>query len=687
MKEVFNKKKGSNYPTLEVEDKCITDSEEKANNFNDYFAKKSKLEEAGRIPDTSDLEEANSNIDNIRVSHLTVKRILQNMKVAKASGPDGISPRILKNVAEEIAPVLARIFNFSLQTGKFPSIWKQANVTPLYKNKGKRSKLNNYRPVSLLSCIGKAMERCVYDVLFKYLIEEKLLTKYQAAYLPNSSTETQVLEIYHHILDALDKGKDIRFLFLDISAAFDKVWHKGLLAKLEKYGIKGRLYKWIENYLQNRTQRVVIEGKTSKPTMLNSGVPQGSILGPLLFLIYINDLPAKIETNIRVYADDSSLYINYAKNKEGEGAQALQEDIHRIEEWAEKWLITFNPTKTESLVFSRKREVATPALNMLDTNIEEVKEHKHLGVTLQQNGTWKSHIVDICAKAKRKVDVLRSLMYRLNRKSLEKLYLSYIRPSLEYGCTIWDNCNDYEKEELEKIQLAGLRVITGGKRGTSHELLYSDTGIETLQERRDRRKLVMMFKIQKGKAPETLIELLPETTEKRTERHLRTKGNTTLIMAHSEAFHGSFIPQMIRKWNNLPQQTREVATVEQFKLKINPVKKKIPIYIYAGERKLQVLHTRIRLRKSDLKEELFEVGLAESPMCECGNGIEDADHFFKECQRHNEARQHIENTLGIYFRNYQTEDILEGETAGTDEDNLWLFHAAQKYIERTKRFL
>ena len=152
----------------------------------------------------------------------------------KASGGDRISPRILKQTAEEIAPILSKIFNFSFQTGIFPKIWKIANVTPLYKNKGRKADKKNYRPISLLSSVGKIMERVVYNSIFKFLIENDLLSKYQGAYLPNASTETQVLEIYHKILEALDAGKEIRFLFLDVSKAFDKVWHRGLVAKLER---------------------------------------------------------------------------------------------------------------------------------------------------------------------------------------------------------------------------------------------------------------------------------------------------------------------------------------------------------------------------------------------------------------------------------------------------------------------
>ena len=482
-----------------------------------------------------------------------------------------------------------------------------------------------------------------------------------------SSVISTVFSTYSHILDTLYK-------------------------KLKQYGIQGKIHHWIENYLSDRWQRVVIEGKSSEFVKLTSGVPQGSILGPLLFLIYINDLLNRIANNVRIYADDSSLYVNYARNKENNDAEMvaryLQEDITRVEEWARNWRIEFNASKTESLVFSRKHEIRSPGLYMKETRIKEVTEHKHLGIILQQNGKWKQHMEEMGIKAKKKIDVLRlrSLMTRINRKSLQKLYLTYIRPCLEYGATIWDNCPEYEKEELEKIQLAGLRVITGGKRGTSHQLLYGDTGIETLQCRRDKRKLVTMYKMQTGNAPETLKTLLPGKTGEKTNKNLRTASHTSLIKAKHDSYHTSFLPDTIRKWNSLPQETRKASTLETFKLRITDKKTEVPKYIYYGERRPQIAQTRMRLRRSDLKEDLFEVNLAESPLCECKEAIEDAEHYLKDCELYKTERTKIKDTYGIDFKQYHTEDLLEGNPRDTYEDNLWRFHAVQEFIKKTKRF-
>ena len=342
----------------------------------------------------------------------------------------------------------------------------------------------------------------------------------------------------------------------------------------------------------------------------------------------------------------------------------------------------FNPNKTESLVFTRKREKSAPEIKMGNRNIKEVKEHKHLGLTLQQNGKWNLHIKEIAAKAKKKVDILRGLMYKLNRKSLERLYLSFIRPGLEYGSMIWDNCNDYEKQELENVQLAALRAITGAKRGTSHALLYGDTGIEKLQDRRDRRKLVQMYKMHNKDSPQILRDILPNTTKERTARVLRQDSKTTLVKWSTTSLHTSFLPSTIEKWNNLPEYIRKTGSVEQFKGYITPERTKIPEYIYFGDRKAQILQTRLRLRCSDLREDLFQINLADTPQCSCGQAIEDAEHFLSECHLYTDIR----HNLPINLQHYETEELLMGNELRSRKHNERIFKAVQTFIRQTGRF-
>ena len=285
----------------------------------------------------------------------------------------------------------------------------------------------------------------------------------------------------------MDKGKEVRFIFLDISKAFDRVRHKGVLYKLEKAGVGGNLLKWLKNYLTDRRQRVVVEGEESDLKPITAGVPQGSILGPVLFILYVNDLIENLGPNIRMYAYDVTLFVEYDHPLAAK--LDLQEKIEIAMAWAKDWLVSFNPQKSISVVFSRKRETIIPQIEIDGIPIQEEEAHKHLGLTIQKNGKWSKHITDITTRAQRRVDILRGHMYTLDRQSLQKLYISFIRPLLEQNDIIWDNCTEQQKNEVEKVQISAARVITGAKKGTSHNLLYQETNLEKLQNRRENHKI------------------------------------------------------------------------------------------------------------------------------------------------------------------------------------------------------
>ena len=259
------------------------------------------------------------------------------------------------------------------------------------------------------------------------------------------------------------------------------MWHEGLLLKLEAAGISGSLLLWFRSYLTNRKQRVVLPGAESDWRYIRAGVPQGSILGPLLFLLFINDIVDEIGCNIRLFADDTSLYIT-VENPDM-AAELMNIDLDKIMKWAKKWLVLFNPFKTESFLASRKLvKPIHPPLFMEGSQITEDESHKHLGIFL--SNTWHKHIEYIKEKAWKRVNAMRKLKYEFDRKSLEIIYFSFIRPILEYGDTIWDNCTQYEKVELDKIQNEAARIVTGCTKLVSIRNLYEETKWESLEERR-----------------------------------------------------------------------------------------------------------------------------------------------------------------------------------------------------------
>ena len=312
-----------------------------ANAFNNYFTEQSKVDNPNKDilnghPQTVET------LDDILLSQQEVQDILLSIDVSKANGPDDVSNRLLKMTAIEISKPLTEIFNTSLQHSYFPLSWKEATVCPIHK-KGSRSECSNYRPVALLSCIAKVFEKCTFKYVFNFFRDNNILTKLQSGFMPGDSTGYQLISLYNVIAKALDEGEEVRAVFCDVSKAFDKVWHKGLIYKLKLYGIRGNLLNWFTSYLENRSQRVVIQGTRSTTKYIEAGVPQGSVLGPLLFLVYINDIVENINCNIRLFADDTSIYITV--DNPTTTANTLNTDLNTISKWAEKWQVNFNPKK------------------------------------------------------------------------------------------------------------------------------------------------------------------------------------------------------------------------------------------------------------------------------------------------------------------------------------------------------
>ena len=280
------------------------------------------------------MSEINLQLQSIILTPLEVESTLKTLPIGKASGPDGMSNRILCELAYELSTPLCSLFNESLHTGRLPTSYKEANVCPVPK-KGDLSNVSNFRPISLLNSISKVFERLVFKHLYNHLHENNLLSSLQSGFIPGDSTVNQLTFLYNTFCQALDAGKEVRAVFCDISKAFDRVWHTGLLAKLRAAGVAGEVLAWFSNYLSNRKQRVILPGAVSDWTYIKAGVPQGSILGPLLFLIYINDIVHDIGSNIRLFADDTSLFI--IVDNPLIAATNLNTDLEKISRWAATW--------------------------------------------------------------------------------------------------------------------------------------------------------------------------------------------------------------------------------------------------------------------------------------------------------------------------------------------------------------
>ena len=287
------------------------------------------------------MKHTNNILDTIVFSKEDICKIIKNLDPNKAHGHDMISIRMIKLCGIFICKPLKIIFQNCLRSGKFPSKWKKANVVPTFK-KGDKQCIKNYRPVSLLPVCGKVFERLRYNKMFSFFFSENdLISPKQSGFRPGDSCTNQILSIAHEILSTFDDGHEVRGVFLDISKAFDRVWHEGLLFKLQQYGISGELITLIKDFLSCKKQRVVLNDQHSSRADVKAGVPQGSILGPLLFLTYINDLPNGLNSNVKLFADYTSRFS--VVHNITDSANLLNSDLSKINEWALQRKMSFNP--------------------------------------------------------------------------------------------------------------------------------------------------------------------------------------------------------------------------------------------------------------------------------------------------------------------------------------------------------
>ena len=338
---VMNKCRAPKIPPLFVNNLFILNCREKARFFNDYFSQQCKpLINNSVLPIFRSL--TNKKINHVTIGNDDIVSLIRKINLNKATDSDGISGQMLLLCDESVILPLQIIFTNILSTSLYPDMWTLANVTPIFK-KGDKQLIKNYRPISLLPICGKIFEKIIFNNLYAYLHTNNLMSKKQSGFRPGNSTTNQLLYLLDEIHQAFDSTEslEVRAVFLDISKAFDKVWHEGLIFKLEQNDVSDNMLKLFQNYLSNRKQRVVLNGSCSDYSSIESGVPQGSVLGPLLFLVYINNLERNIKSNVKFFADDTMLFSIVKDPKIS--ANDLNHDLDVIRQWANQWKLEFNP--------------------------------------------------------------------------------------------------------------------------------------------------------------------------------------------------------------------------------------------------------------------------------------------------------------------------------------------------------
>ena len=368
--------------------------------------------------------------DDILITADGVRQLLAGLQPGKAAGPDGLPPRILSVAANELAVPLAHLFRLTLDTGELPSECKMAYVNPIFK-KGSRMSPNNDKPVSLTCFVCKVMENWKRKALMDHLEENDIVTREQHGFVSGLSCITQILEVMDSWTEVVDDGGSVDVIYTDFETAFDSVPYRRLMRKVSACGIRGKLLRWIDDFLANRTQRVVINKEKSQEGSVTSGIPQGSVLEPILFVIYINDLPANVKSQVKMFADDTKLFTRVDVPNDHE---IMQNDLDELMQWSNKWKLKFHPEKCCVLKLGRERETEyfmnskDKDGNPIRVKLKEIQAEKDLGVIIDKVLSFKRHVEQATSKANRAIGVIRRPFDYLTPAVYVQLFKGLVRP-------------------------------------------------------------------------------------------------------------------------------------------------------------------------------------------------------------------------------------------------------------------
>ena len=458
---VLNKGKSA-IPPLVNSLEVLSFASDKAKSFAENFSKNSNLDDSG-ISLPVFRTRSNLKLHNISVTPKMAKKVIMNFDLTKAPGRDCIRVVVLKNCEPELFYISADLFNKCLKESCFPDCWKVSSVVPVFKNVGERSTAKNYRPVSLLSVFGKVFEKLVNNRIVDHLEKCGLFSDFQYGFRSSRSTADLLTVVSDRITGAFNRSGATRAVALDISKAFDTVWHAGLLHKLKSYGISGQIFGLISSFLSNRRLRVVLDGKPSQEYLVNAGVPQGSILGPTLFLLYINYLPDDVICDNPISADDTTLNSKCQQAtdlwQQLELASELESDLQGTVDWGKKWLVDFNVGKTQLVSFDRSNNTGAIDVKMDGSVLEEKSSFKMLGLTFSSKLDCGFYINSIAETASKKIGALIRSMKFLSPGIALYLYKSTICPCKEYCCHVWGGAPSCYLELLDKPQKRICRTV------------------------------------------------------------------------------------------------------------------------------------------------------------------------------------------------------------------------------------
>ena len=513
-----------------------------------------------------------------------VGKLLTDLKNKKSMGPDVLTAYLLKLALPYIVEPLTFIYNQCIQESVFPSMLKNAKVIPIPKSKDLNDP-GNYRPISILSVLSKPLERHVHTHLLHFLESNRLIVPSQSGFRPNHSCQTALTKMCDSWLSAINKRAVTGAVFLDFRKAFDTVNHSILLEKLSLYLGDNLTTSFFRSYLKDRKQYVYINGERSQEGTITSGVPQGSILGPLLFCLYINDLPLKIAdiphiepsfpnnklsksspVNIHcnvtndLFADDGSLYTS-SKNIEAVEA-SLQKSLDLTLDWCDSNRMLVHPDKTKCMIIAtrQKKQLDTLSLKLFigPKQIEQVNQHRVLGVTIDHVLRWLPHLENILKSVSRNLYLLSQLRHVADMESLVLFFYGHILPHINYASNIWDGCADQHIKKLNSFHRRAIKLIDSRKDIPTDQKL-KDLGVLPLEKQLKMNKAVLTYKTVCGIAPDYLCSLLRKQTERYDSLNLEPP------LPRIDKYKSSFSYSASEIWNSIPKIIRTKPSVSSFK--------------------------------------------------------------------------------------------------------------------------
>ena len=502
-----------------------------------------------------------ADLNDVCVSKEKIAEKIEKLKPGKSPGPDNVTVKILQTFKTSLVLPLEILFRKSLNSGNVPSEWKEANVVPIFK-KGSKKEPGNYRPVSLTSIVCKIMESLLRDGIVDHLKKNSLINNSQHGFMSSKSCQTNLLEFLEIVTQIWDSSTPLDLVYLDFAKAFDKVPHSKLIAKLAAHGISGQVLNWIQDWLTGRRQRVKVNGEMSDWEWVLSGVPQGSVLGPICFIIFINDIDetAKFITLIKKFADDTKIG---QKIQTLEDRDKLQECLNYLVNWGSTWGMEFNVKKCKVLHLGNSNPKFTYQMNGLD--LVEVEEETDVGVRIT-NDLKSSKQCRIAAGKARGVlaQLTRSFHYR-DKYVFVRLYKQYVRPHLEYAISAWSPAQEGDKEVLEKVQKCFLSFIPGLK-GETYEEKLKEIYLPSLEERRKRYDMIQVYKIV-HQVDDVKREdfFVMASTQIRSTRLTADPLNIVLQKCRTEIRRKFFTNRIVEDWNRLPSEVKSAPKVNTFK--------------------------------------------------------------------------------------------------------------------------